>query len=157
VELKVTEEQGKELTDYVEKQALERIKTGALQSEADFYLGAASVLQYLFGKDPKELTEIVPPMWIIGIMSGRSPSTRWEEDGLVRGQHETKLERQSRLYQNAELMYEFACDVFQYKDRNSYEGRFLYTPQQILNEMEAHARIVLEDIGLYDFWPDEEE
>ena len=152
------EEQGKELTNYVEQQALARIKEGVLLSEADFYSGAAYVIQYLLGKDSRQLTRIVPPMWIIGIMAGRSPSTRWEENEETKAQHDTKLERQFRLYSNAELMYELATDLHECKDRDQYEEGYAHsTPSQILNRMMTHARLVLEDIGLYDFWKEEDE
>ena len=152
--VKLIGEQAKDLTDTVEKQALERIRSRALISEADYYAGAAVTIQYLTeDSDSNTLSSIIPPMWVFGIMSGRSPSTRWEEDGLVRGQLDSKLERQSRLYQNAELMYEFVSDVF---DPDRYTG-LGYTPSQILNEIRVHARLMLEDIGLYDFWPEEDE
>ena len=148
--------EAKELTDWVEQQGLERIKSRALQSEADFYSGAASVLQFLFGKDPKELTKIVPPMWILGVMTGRSPSTRWaiddtlEESEALTKALDTRLERQQRLYQNAELMYEYVVDMYKKVMVSS-------TPRQFLQERRALARMLLEDIGLYDFWLEEEE
>ena len=149
--VKLTEEQGKELTDRIERQGLERIKSGALRSEADFYAGAAIAIHHLFGKDDKQLTDIIPPMWILGIMSGRSPSTRWEEDEGIKIILDAGLERQHRLQHNAELMYEFVTDMW---DTNFVTSG--YTPHEWLQERRVIARTILEDIGLYDFWSEEE-
>ncbi len=142
--------EAKDLTDYIEQQALERIRSGSLLAEADFYAGAASVIQFLFGGNPKELSKVVPPMWILGILSGRSPSTRWEEDESLRKQFDNKLERQHRLYWNAELMYEYVVDMYEKVMVSS-------TSRHFLQERRALARMMLEDIGLYDFWPDDDE
>lgn len=50
-------------------------KKKALEEEAIFLLGASAALQAVFAIDEKELTDYIPPMWIIGPMSGRSVLT----------------------------------------------------------------------------------
>ena len=153
--VKLTGEQAKELTNYIEKLGLSRIEAGALISEGDFYAGAAAVIHYLTeGRSSPNVTVHVPPMWILGLLSGRSPTTHWEKNEEVRKQLDYKLERQFRLHHNAELMYEYVTQMYEAKDRHGFLG---YAPDQILNEMAAHARLILEDVGLYDFWSEEEE
>lgn len=68
------------IQDAIETRLLERFralqinplsKKGAIE-EAAFLAGAGSALQAVFETDPTKLTDYVPPMWIIGPMSGRS-------------------------------------------------------------------------------------
>lgn len=156
--VKLTGEQAKEFTDRIEQQALKRIRNGALVSEADFYAGAAITIHHLFSENDEQLADIIPPMWILGIMSGRSPSTRWEENEEIQKNQNYLLERQARLCRNAELMYELVTDLYECKDRDQYESGYPgSTPSQILSRMMVLAGTVLEDIGLYDFWSEEEE
>ena len=54
----------------------ERHNSGALESEADFFAGAMLILSLVnrefYGASYEESMDIVPPMWVIGPMSGRS-------------------------------------------------------------------------------------
>ena len=51
-------------------------------------------------------------------------------------------------------MYEYVTQMYEAKDRQSFA---VYAPGEILNEMMVHARLILEDIGIYDFWKEEDE
>jgi len=70
----------------VEKVGKIRLKDGACESEADFFAGAMAVMlvinEMYFGSDDDNLMDIVPPMWFIGPMSGRSLKDDW---GLSNG------------------------------------------------------------------------
>lgn len=146
-----TEEQGKDLTDFVEQQGLSRLKAGTMVSEGDFYAGAASAIQFMFeDKDAKHLTRIIPPMWILGIMSNRSPSTRWEEDEETKKRLERKVMRSEVIGRYGEQMYDFVETVLNGEPRD----RGL-TPNQWLNELRVMARLILEDIGLPEFFMEE--
>ena len=54
----------------------ERHNSGALESEADFFAGAMLILSLVnrefYGASYEESMDIVPPMWVIGPMSGQS-------------------------------------------------------------------------------------
>jgi|TARA_R110002051_G_scaffold19567_3_gene54392 hypothetical protein len=58
-----------------------RLKNGACESEADFFAGAMAVMTVVnemhFGTKPDDIMDIVPPMWFIGPMSGRSITDDW--------------------------------------------------------------------------------
>ena len=149
-----TEEQGKDLTDFVEKQGLSRLKYGAMVSEGDFYAGASAAIQFLFeGEGAENLTRIIPPMWILGILSNRSPSTRWEKDEETRRSLENKIMRSEILGKHGELMYEFVKDVDKYKELYKDSG---YLPRQILSNLKNIARTIIEDVGLSYYETEEE-
>jgi hypothetical protein len=150
-----TEEQGKDLTNFIEQQGLSRIKAGTMISEGDFYAGAASAIQFMFeGEGAENLTRIIPPMWILGIFSNRSPSTRWEEYEETRKRLDNKIMRSEILGRNGELMYEFIKNVTKYRKMYNVSG---YTPSQILISLRDNARSILEDIGLLYYETEEEE
>ena len=139
--VKLTEEQAKELTNYVEQAAAERLRNGAMKLDTDFYCGAMAVIHYLTeGRSSPDLTANIPPMWVLGLMSGRSPSLRHMGDEETQQRYTAKMVRTAALIDSREQMYEFVCNVFR--------GGGWY---------EAHARRILDDIGLYDFQSEEEE
>lgn len=72
---KLTDEQLLSLKEYVEQAALDRKKTlGDDAHLVDFCLGAAAVYYWL------EQQDRIPPLWILGPMTGREPVAISEQE-----------------------------------------------------------------------------
>ena len=69
---------------YIEKILHNRLEVldlkgkSALKEECAFISGASAALQIIFGEDGT-LTDYVPPMWMIGPMSGRSVLGKYDK------------------------------------------------------------------------------
>lgn len=70
----LVQEKGPETIASVEKELVERYRHHSLVSEADFIAGASCVIRFLgLEKDAKLLpAELVPPLWVFGVMGNRS-------------------------------------------------------------------------------------
>ena len=81
----LTDEQKDQFRDKVketvEKTGLIRINNGSCESEADYFAGAMVVMttfnEMFCGADEDNSMDIVPPMWFMGPMSGRSLKDDW--------------------------------------------------------------------------------
>ena len=81
----LTKEQKNQFRDKVkeqiEKTGLIRINNGSCESEADYFAGAMVAMttfnEMFCGADESNAMDIVPPMWFIGPMSGRSLKDDW--------------------------------------------------------------------------------
>jgi len=81
----LTDEQKDQFRDkvkeQVEKTGLVRINNGSCESEADYFAGAMVAMttfnEMFCGADDDNAMDIVPPMWFIGPMSGRSLKDNW--------------------------------------------------------------------------------
>ncbi len=148
--VRLTGEEAKELTDYIERLAATRLGNGAMELDASFYAGAMAVIHYLTeGRSSPELSNGVPPSWVFNILSGRSPSVKHMGDEKAQQEFQARFDRAARLIQNKEQMYEFVCGMFE-RDRDYRDYYDRYIPHVVL------ARVILEDIGLYDFRDEEE-
>ena len=60
----------------VEQVLIDRDRSGALKDECDYLVGAMTVLAHInvliYNTPVEESMEIVPPIWMLGPMSGRS-------------------------------------------------------------------------------------
>lgn len=65
----------KECIAYAESQLQGRDKNNVLKDEVDFFAGVMCAMmvvnEMMYGSKPDEIMDIVPPMWIMGPMSGR--------------------------------------------------------------------------------------
>ena len=66
----------KAIIDDVEKTLVGRDKSGALESETDFIMGACAVMRVinmkLYGANEEESMDCIPPIWLMWVMSHRS-------------------------------------------------------------------------------------
>ncbi len=66
----------KAIIDDVERALIGRDKTGALESETDFIMGACAVMRVinmkLYGANEEESMDCIPPIWLMWVMSHRS-------------------------------------------------------------------------------------
>tara|TARA_R110000737_G_scaffold232740_3_gene246099 strand:- start:976 stop:1239 length:264 start_codon:yes stop_codon:yes gene_type:complete len=67
--------------EQVEKTGLTRINNRSCESEADYFAGAMVVMttfnEMFCGADDSNAMDIVPPMWFIGPVTGRSLKDNW--------------------------------------------------------------------------------
>tara|TARA_R100000458_G_C8277761_1_gene253410 strand:+ start:4460 stop:4729 length:270 start_codon:yes stop_codon:yes gene_type:complete len=72
----------KKCIEEVEKTAKARHKNVCLESEADYFAGAMTVMalvnEQFFGADEESKMNITAPMWFLGPMTGRSITKDWK-------------------------------------------------------------------------------
>ena len=103
--IELTDEQISGVIDKVLEGAKQRYENHARVSEADYFAGVLVVLTFLQeGPGFEELWEHTPPMWILGIMSGRSPTAIYIADGNeeIQRKIDQKMGHAFRLRENAE-------------------------------------------------------
>lgn len=105
--VELTQEQVSGVIEKILEGAKQRYEAQALVSEADYFAGALTALTFLEeGPGYENLWEHTPAMWILGIMSGRSPTAIYIADGdeKVQRKIDKRMGYAVRLRENAEHM-----------------------------------------------------